>query len=137
MTRVFADTLYWVAVVMRDDPWHDRVLTARATIAGSAIVTSDEVLVEFLNAVSARGSHFREQAALMVHDILADPNVTAVPQSQQSFLDGLDLYERRADKSYSLTDCISMNLMRSEGIEAVLTNDRHFAQEGFDVLINR
>jgi predicted nucleic acid-binding protein len=122
---------------MRDDAWHDRALTARANNRDSAIITTDEVLLEFLNAVSARGSHFREQAALMVHDIITDPAVTVFPQSHQSFLAGLDLYERRADKSYSLTDCISMNVMRTEGIEAVLTNDRHFAQEGFDVLIQR
>ena len=38
------------------------------------------------------------------------------------------------DKEYSLTDCISMHVMRSEGLTEVLSNDHHFAQEGFHIL---
>ena len=44
------------------------------------------------------------------------------------------LYEARPDKGYSLTDCISMQTMRQEGLSEVLTNDRHFEQEGFRAL---
>lgn len=57
-------------------------------------------------------------------------------QSHQSFLGGLNLYEQRVDKGYSLTDCVSMNTMRKLGIREVLTHDRHFAQEGFVVLFD-
>lgn len=39
-----------------------------------------------------------------------------------------------SDKGYSLTDCISMQTMRREGLNDVLTNDRHFEQEGFHAL---
>jgi predicted nucleic acid-binding protein len=57
-----------------------------------------------------------------------------VPQSRASFLAGLTLYEKRFDKGYSLTDCISMETMRREGLTDILTNDRHFEQEGFRAL---
>jgi predicted nucleic acid-binding protein len=50
------------------------------------------------------------------------------------FLDGLALYEDRPDKGYSLADCISMQIMRLEGLTHVLSNDRHFEQEGFTAL---
>ena len=43
-------------------------------------------------------------------------------------------YEARPDKGYSLTDCISMQAMRREELTDVLTNDRHFEQEGFRAL---
>jgi predicted nucleic acid-binding protein len=49
-------------------------------------------------------------------------------------LGGLALYRARPDKGYSLTDCISMQTMRREGLMDVLTNDRHFEQEGFRAL---
>ena len=39
------------------------------------------------------------------------------------------------DKGYSLTDCISMNVMRRDGLIEVLTNDEHFTQEGFSCLL--
>jgi len=98
------------------------------------LLTTDEVLTEFLAALSCGGERFRGQAVKMVRAILDNPNVKVLPQSRDSFLRGVDLYEQRLDKEYSLTDCISMNAMRSECITEVLTNDRHFAQEGFHVL---
>jgi predicted nucleic acid-binding protein len=57
-----------------------------------------------------------------------------IPQSRESFLAGLQLYRARPDKGYSLVDCISMQAMRKEGLSEVLTNDRHFEQEGFRAL---
>ena len=60
--------------------------------------------------------------------------VRIVPQTTASFLAGLTLYHGRLDKGYSLTDCISMQTMRIEGITDVLTNDAHFEQEGFRAL---
>ena len=61
--------------------------------------------------------------------------MTFYPQSRESFLAGLRLYEQRNDKGYSLVDCISMTTMRRQGISEVLTNDRHFIQEGFSVVL--
>ena len=61
--------------------------------------------------------------------------VRIVPHSNQVFLVGLNLYRARPDKGYSLTDCISMETMRSEGLIDALTNDRHFEQEGFRALL--
>ena len=66
--------------------------------------------------------------------ILRDPTVRIIPQSDGSFHAGLDLFRARPNKRYSLTDCISMQVMRREGPAAVLTNDRHFEQEGFRAL---
>ncbi len=61
--------------------------------------------------------------------------MTVHPQSRASFLSGLAFYEARPDKGYSLTDCISMETMRREGITEILTHDAHFAQEGFTLLL--
>jgi predicted nucleic acid-binding protein len=69
-----------------------------------------------------------------VREILSDPAVHIIPQSHESFLSGFELYAARPDKGYSLTDCISMQTMRREGLTQVLTNDRHFEQEGFRAL---
>ena len=55
-------------------------------------------------------------------------------QSSASFQNALDLYRSRLDKEYSLTDCRSMVAMKSLGLSEVLSNDRHFGQEGFTVL---
>jgi predicted nucleic acid-binding protein len=68
-----------------------------------------------------------------VREILSGPEVQ-IMQSHESFIAGFELYCARPDKGYSLADCISMQTMRREGLTEVLTNDRHFEQEGFRAL---
>jgi uncharacterized protein len=129
---VFADTFYWIALLSPRDRAHERALDfSRA--AGIRLVTTDEVLTEFL-AFFAGDSQSRVEAALTVQDVLGDNEVRVVPQSRTSFLTGLWLYQARPDKGYSLVDCISMQTMRQEGLTEALTNDRHFEQEGFRAL---
>jgi uncharacterized protein len=60
--------------------------------------------------------------------------LNSVFADSQNLSAGLDLYATRLDKGYSMTDCISMQAMRREGLTDVLTNDRHFEQEGFRAL---
>ncbi len=38
-------------------------------------------------------------------------------------------------KEYSLTDCVSMEVMWREGITDILTHDSHLSQEGFTILL--
>ncbi len=137
MSRVFADTFYWLAVSSPTDQWREAVRNAVETLDDLNIVTTDEVLTEFLAGMAGRGDYQRALAIRMVRSILADEEVTVLPQTHQMFLEGLDLYERRVDKGYSLTDCISMNACRREAITEVLTSDHHFTQEGFVILISQ
>ncbi len=135
MKTVFADTVYWVATVRPGDQWGGSARRAKSLVGSARLLTTDEVLTEFLTALSSGGEHLRRQAAKMVRAILANPNVRVLAQSRESFLQGLEFYEQRPDKEYSVTDCVSMNAMRLESVAEALTNDRHFAQEGFVVLM--
>ena len=65
----------------------------------------------------------------------ANPNVRIEPCTDQLLQEGIDLYEQRADKEWSLTDCISFVVMKKEGITEALTGDKHFEQAGFAVLL--
>jgi predicted nucleic acid-binding protein len=135
MTAVFADTNYWIALTDPRDQWHGRAVTAARSLGSRPLVTTEEVLTEFLAFFAERGRHFREVAVLTVRSILRDHSVEVVPQTHDSFLTGLAYYESRLDKGYSLTDCVSMNVLRARGFTDVLTNDEHFRQEGFQVLL--
>lgn len=134
MTALFADTFYWVALADFTDSAHQRALAFTAERGSSRIVTTDEVLTEYLTFFSTAPAPLRIEAAGSVQRILASPVIRVIPQSRQSFLAGLQLYRARPDKGYSLVDCISMQTMRREGLTEVLTNDRHFEQEGFRAL---
>jgi predicted nucleic acid-binding protein len=130
VSAVFADTFYWIALTNRRDSAHRAVMDQTRTLAPRSVVTSDEVLTEFL-AFCASDATLRNAACRAVNGLLSDPDIRVLPQSRTSFLEGLALYTSRPDKGYSLTDCISMQTMRREGLTEVLTNDRHFEQEGF------
>jgi predicted nucleic acid-binding protein len=135
MRRIFADTLYWVAMTHRKDQWHQAAVTIGRRILGCQLVTTDEVFTEVLTAFCEARPTLRQRAATLVRNLYQKPTVTVHPQSRQTFLSGLSLYESRSDKEYSLTDCVSMAAMRQEGISEVLTHDNHFTQEGFTILL--
>jgi uncharacterized protein len=121
--------LYWIALFVPNDPWTETVRTF--DLSSVRLITTEEVLSEFLTAISGYGERMRHLACRFVREILKDPAIHVVPQSHESFLEGLSLYEKREDKQYSLTDCISMNVMRRMKICEVLTRDRHFSQGRF------
>jgi uncharacterized protein len=131
---VFADTFYWVAVLSPRDPFHARVMAWGHNRGTTRLITTDEVLTEVLNWFSGGGPYWRGKAATFVHDLRSDPDVDVLPQTRADFDAALALYEARPDKDYSLTDCRSMLALRALGIKEVLTNDRHFTQEGFTIL---
>ena len=108
MNRIFADTFYWVALTNRSA--NQAVLEFSRSLTTSVIFTTDEVLIEFLTFGSSDPG-LRVGAAFAVRDILSGDNVRVIPQSRNSFLGGLALYQTRPDKGYSLTGCISMQTM--------------------------
>jgi predicted nucleic acid-binding protein len=134
MRRVFADSLYWIALSHQRDQWHATALNASHALRGAEIVTTQEMLGELLTAFR-HTAQLRSIAARRVQQITADHQIVVIPQSDRSFQAGFALYQARPDKEYSLTDCISMATMRQEGITEILTHDGHFAQEGFAILL--
>ena len=134
MQAVLADTFYWIALLNPDDPDHDRVTAFDLSDARPSLVTTEEILTEFLTYFSGRGALFRKKAAAVAYALKDDPDVNVLPQTSESFSAGLRLYAERLDKEYSLTDCISMAIMKAKGMTESATSDRHFEQEGFKAL---
>ncbi len=136
MTAVFVDTSYFVAILNDRDQWHDSAVAARRRLADDvSLVTTDEVLAEVLASFSKTGEDGRRLAAELVRRVLSSGATEVVPQSHESFMSGLQRYEQRRDKSYSLQDCVAMNVMEAEGISEILTSDRNFEQERFTILM--
>lgn len=135
MRKVFVDTLYFVALINKNDQWRSKSIEAKARLSDVRFVTTEMVLIEVLNFLSEYGETLRKQVSLFVRDVLEDVEFDVVAYTETTLLNGLELYETRLDKGYSLTDCISMNVCREMGINEILTHDRHFEQEGFSILL--
>lgn len=132
---LFADSSYWIALLNPSDELHSKAINLAQRFSAAAIVTSEMVLVEVLNSFSNRGPHLRKLVGNAVEALLRNRSVTVVPHTSEHFKIAMQLYVRMVDKSWSVTDCASFEIMQAERISAALTHDRHFAQAGYDVLM--
>lgn len=135
MNLFFADTQFFVALINPRDQWHQRALKVEANLIEPFFVTTEGILTEVLTFFCEYGAEARLKAAATVELILSEANTEVITITHELFLEGMNLYKQRPDKSYSLTDCVSMNICRRRGITEVLTHDHHFTQEGFIVLM--
>lgn len=131
MQRVFVDTSAWFAYVDRRDPDHRAVRTAIRAHEGR-LVSSTYVLDEVVTLCRYRLGH---EPAIRVGRVLLDPAaVDLVRITGEDEHAAWQLFEARADKEYSFTDCTSFVLMRRLGVSIALAADDDFAQEGFQVM---
>ncbi len=123
---VFADTFFYLALLRDDDPAHARAL-AEARL-NRLIVTTEFVLLELGNACARAEDHADFLA--LVQGIRASSRITVVPLDSGLFERGLRRMGERADKDWSLTDCVSFVVMEDNAVTEALTGDRHFEQAG-------
>ncbi len=131
---IFVDTGYFLGVLLPDDtlahravPWEERLR--------EPLLTSEFVLVEVADALGLPRN--RSMVRPFFNSLRQDNVIEIVPASSELFDDGLQFYDARNDKEWSLTDCISFVLMRQRGITRALAFDHHFEQAGFEALLRR
>lgn len=134
MSAIFIDTVYLLALINPNDAWRAKALEWAARIS-APLVTTDAVVTELADALCR--SDRRAWAVAAIRDLRSDPNVKCLPGSSELFTKGFELYEGRADKDWSLTDCISFVVMRDRKIRQALTSDIHFVQAGFEALLRQ
>ena len=135
MKKIFVDANYWVALLNPKEQLHRRAIALEGSLEKARLLTTEFVLAEFLNFYAPRGPMLRIAAAELLSRILQDARIEVIVADRELFTAGLALYAKRPDKDYSLTDCISMVVMRRQRVTEVLTQDRHFRQEGFVTLL--
>ena len=131
MNEVFADAHFYIALLNPKDAFHAAALRAAGQIR-RRIVTTLWVLLEVGDALSAPALRRRTHALLT--RIASDPNTMLIVDAHPWYERGLALYGSRDDKDWSLTDCISFDVMNARGITDALTGDHHFEQAGFRAL---
>ena len=132
MITVFADTSYYLALTNSVDAHHSAAYKYTESFGGN-FVTTAWVLTELANSLSR--SVNRPLFLSLLNDLQEDPRVTIFPPTSQLFASALDLYARRPDKNWSLTDCVSFVVMEQSKIADALATDHHFEQAGFKLLL--
>jgi len=134
-TVVFADTSFWLALLIQRDEHHRRALAwSRLLLTRKATtLTTEVVLWEWLNACC--GPTTRKAAAEGYWSCHDDPQVEIIPFHSDQTRAAVKLYESRSDKSWSLTDCFSFLVMQNRQVTEALTTDAHFRQAGHRALL--
>jgi len=132
MTRIFADSYFFFAIINPRDPAHAKAMDFSQRNR-APLVTTAWVLTELADGLAStpRRQAFRS----VLDDIEANPADLIVPANTETFEKGVELYHARPDKQWSLTDCISFVVMQDRQINEALTGDRHFEQAGFIALL--
>ncbi len=132
MRTVFADTFYFLALLDSRELCHPQAAKASRD-SELRLVTTEWVLAEFGDAYC----HPQDRADFvsLYRSMVNHPRFKIISADTRLFQRGVDFFEHRSDKDWSLTDCLSFVVMRDEGIREALTGDKHFEQAGFTALL--
>jgi predicted nucleic acid-binding protein len=132
MTDVFADAFYYIALLNPADRWHNVAIEATRNLQGR-LVTTSWILVEVADALCAPS--IRTYCYRFLQQLPSEPNTLIIPGEPHWYERGLIRFGSRRDKEWSLTDCISFEVMTQYGIHDALTGDQHFQQAGFNAMM--
>ena len=132
MKPVFADTFFFLAAINPSDKCHDRAIAWSDAYDGP-LLTTVWVITEVADALA--GLRHRRVFKTFYETLVQDQRVRIVPPGLSLWERGLELYLKRPDKEWSLTNCLSFVAMSDEGLIEALIGDHHFAQVGFTPLL--
>ena len=132
MMPVFADTSYFLAFLGEKDQRHERAIAWTQALR-APVVTTEYVVIEVGNSLTKGG----DRAVFMefYRTLRQAAKLEVIPASTELQDRGAKLFGERADKEWSLTDCISFVVMSERGIHEALSADRDFEEAGFRALL--
>jgi predicted nucleic acid-binding protein len=131
LADAFVDTSFVVALINKNDQYHEQAIAVASRFDKRPLVTTDAVLLEVGNALAR---NFKaESIQIIEHFIAADE----IHLNADLFRRAFELYRSHGDKAWGLVDCISFVVMRELNLTEALTADIHFEQAGLTALIDR
>jgi len=132
---VFVDTSAWLALINESDADHAKAKIIRDKLLHSKkrFFVTEHIIVEIANSLSK--VRWRAHAVKLINAIRDTEFINVVELDKEAYDESWQMYSDRTDKEWSLTDCISFTVMKRNGMRDAFTNDHHFEQAGFNVLI--
>jgi uncharacterized protein len=135
--KLFLDSAYAIALAAPDDESHAKAAALATEIRSRNLkmLTTEAVIFEIGDALAK--PKYRRSAIALMASLFTDPRIEVVPVTPLLVERAFDLYRRRSDKAWGMTDCLSFIVMEESGIQEALTTDEHFGQAGFIELMRQ
>jgi len=131
-SNIFIDTSAFYAILDQDDANHRKAATTWADIIGRncELATSNYILLETVALLQSRIGI--EAVRVFQSDVVPILRVEFVTPELHAI--GMAALLAASKRRLSLVDCISFEIVRSIGLEAVFAFDSHFRAYGFKML---
>lgn len=135
MKPIFMGANGWIALNSKRDQLHDAAVRLNKKLLqdGHHYLTTNFVLDETYTGLLTKVGHFA--AVDFGEKIRASHSVQIIHVSEEMEEEGWRLFKQHTDKGFSFTDCTSFVAMRILKITDAFTNDHHFEQMRFAVLL--
>ena len=114
---VFIDSFFLISLIHPQDDFHETALAVQNEFSDANMVTTESVLFEVFAKFARSSPEIRSTVVHVVNRIIDDANIEVVSQTRSDVKLAINMYGNRLDKSYSLTDYLSMIVMRRRGIK--------------------
>jgi len=133
MRRIFLDTCGILALVNKRDSLHEKAQKVNESLLLQNVrfLTTDYILAEVGNALAKN----KRLAVRALKHLQESEDTEVVKITEELLNEALKIYEKYADKEWGLTDVSSFAVMKKFKISEALTDDRHFEQFGFTILL--
>ncbi len=130
--RVFLDTSAFYALMDRSDSNHSQAAGLWASLLEKNLYlcTANYVIVETMALLQNRLGF--EATNLWYRDVLSLTEVLWIDSSIHNL--AYELWLSLGRRKLSLVDCVSFMAMRNYKVEKVFGFDRHFVEQGFEIL---
>lgn len=130
--NLFIDTSAFYALMDRSDSYHEKAKKLWAFLLDKNISfkTTNYIIIETLALIQSRLGF--EAAYLYSGDILGLLDILWVDEPRHNL--AFELWLSLGRKKLSLVDCVSFITMRHYSLENVFGFDRHFAEQGFNLM---
>jgi predicted nucleic acid-binding protein len=132
---VFVDTSAWLALINESDADHAKARAVRDKLlqGKKRFFVTDYIIVEIANSLCK--VRWRSKAIKLINSIRETEHIEVIELDKGISEEAWQMYASRTDKEWSFTDCASFVVMKKYAIRDAFTNDHHFEQAGFGVLI--
>jgi len=134
MKKVFIDTNAFIALYYRRDQFNSLATKIHhELLKENDYVTSNYVIDETITGLVMKSEHL--EAIQFFENLKKSSFIDVIYINEILEHEAFNILKKYSDKNFSFTDCTSFLIMKQFKIKTAFTNDHHFEQMGFEILI--